>query len=174
MRRVLLVGFMGSGKSTVGPLLAGAMSWRFEDFDSHVERSEGRSIPDIFREDGEPYFRKVEGEAATSLLALDEVVLASGGGWAAVPGRLRAVPDGTVSIWLRVTPEVALARAGGGTDRPVLDHPDRLGRARELLSTRTVSYAEADLEVDTDGRTPEDVCESILALIRASSEHIRG
>lgn len=165
LRRILLVGFMGSGKSTVGPLLARALSWRFEDFDAHVEEAAGRSIPEIFREEGEARFRRIEDRVARTLLERDEVVLGSGGGWAAAPGRLSDLPQGTLSVWLRVSPEVAILRAGAGPDRPLLAVADPLGRARSLLAARQEAYAGADLSVDTDGRTPEDVTGTILALI---------
>ncbi len=162
-RRILLVGFMGSGKSTVGRLLAGALGWEFADFDAQVEAAEGRSVAAIFAESGEAHFRAAEALAAERLLARDTVVLASGGGWAAVPGRLRSLPEGTTSVWLRVSPEEAVRR--GGARRPLLAGPDPLERAQELLRTRTPFYAEALLEVDTEGRTPEDVAAQILALL---------
>jgi len=172
-RRILLVGFMGSGKSTVGPLLARALSWPFLDADACVEAEEGRTIRDIFRDEGEPYFREVERRVTDSLLSRSEVVLASGGGWAGVPGRLRTLPKGTVSVWLRVSAEVAVARTGGG-DRPLLDGPNALEAARRLLRVREAAYAEADVEVDTDERTPEDVSATILALLerRASDSAV--
>lgn len=156
---------MGSGKSTVGPLLARSLAWRYEDFDAHVERAEGRPIREIFRDEGEPYFRRVEARVARTLLEQDHVVLGSGGGWAAVPGRLRSLPEETVSVWLRVSPEVAVERSVGGPERPLLSGPDALGRARELLEGRVPGYAEANLEVDTDGQTPEDVTKTIVALL---------
>lgn len=156
---------MGSGKSTVGPLLAQALSWRFEDFDTHIERAEGRTIPEIFRDDGETRFREMEGRVAERLLAEEQVVLASGGGWAAAPGRLEALSDDTVSVWLKVSPEAAVDRAGGGGDRPLLAGPDPLERARRLVQERSPRYAAADLEVDTDGLSPIVVTEKILALI---------
>jgi shikimate kinase len=162
---VLLVGFMGSGKSTVGPLLAEALSWRFVDFDARIEAQDGRPIRRIFAEDGEPWFRALEERVARALLAEDEVVLGSGGGWAAVPGRLASLPSSTLSVWLRVSPEVAVARAGAGGDRPLLAGPDRLSAARRLIESRTPAYAQATVEVDTDGRTPVDVSRTILALL---------
>jgi len=172
-RRILLVGFMGSGKSTVGPLLARALSWPFLDVDACVEAEEGRAIRAIFREEGEPYFREVERRVTDSLLSRSEVVLASGGGWAGVPDRLRALPNGTVSVWLRVSAEVAVVRAGGG-DRPLLEGPDPLEAARRLLRVREAAYAQADLEVDTNERTPDDVSATILALLerRASDSAV--
>jgi shikimate kinase len=163
--RVLLVGFMGAGKSTVGPLLARALSWRFEDFDDRIEALAERTIQEIFRHDGEPRFREIEAEVAAVLLAEREVVLGSGGGWAAVPGRLRGLPPETVSVWLRVSPDVAVGRVAPAGGRPLLDAPEPLTAARRLVAEREAAYAAADVQVDTDGRTPEDVTSTILALL---------
>jgi len=164
-RRVLLVGFMGSGKSTVGRLLADALGWEFADFDTEVERTEGRSVAAIFAESGEAKFRAAEARAGEHLLARDRVVLASGGGWAATPGALRALPEGTLSVWLKVGPDEAVRRTAplAGV-RPLLAGGDPVGAARELLRARVAFYADADLEVDTEGRTVEDVATEILKL----------
>lgn len=162
-RRVLLVGFMGSGKSSVGPLVARALGWAFHDFDEVLEAEEGRPVARIFAGSGEAWFREAEDRVARRLLALDGVVLASGGGWAAVAGRLRSLPVGTRSVWLKVTPEEAVRRAAGEAgSRPLLLVPDPLAEARRLLAERSPRYGECDLEVDTDGRSMEDVTARIL------------
>lgn len=173
VRRVLLVGFMASGKSTVGPVLARALGWDFEDMDAVVEAGEGRSVARIFAEDGEARFRRMEERAADRLLALDGVVVGSGGGWAAAPGRLDTLPRGTLSVWLKVSPEEAVRRAGAhpGT-RPLLAVSDPVGAARELLRERSSRYARCALEVDTEGRTVEDVAARILdEMARSPANH---
>ncbi len=173
VRRVLLVGFMGSGKSTVGPLVASGLSWRFLDFDDSIEDEEGRSVADIFRQRGEEHFRRVEGRIALRLLEEDHVVLGSGGGWAAVVGRLDALPEGTVSIWLRVSPNEAVRRVGDEASvRPLLAGTDPLGAAEALLSKRAPRYGQAHLEVDTNGRTPEEVAAEILTLLERISSGV--
>jgi shikimate kinase len=166
VRRVLLVGFMGSGKSTVGPLLAESLSWRFHDFDEGIEASEGMSVAEIFRQRGEEHFRSIEARIAAKLLLEEEVVLGSGGGWAAVPGRLDALPTGMVSVWLRVTAAEAIVRARADSGvRPLLAGADPDARAEALLAERAPRYARAHLSVDTTGRTPEDVTADILKLL---------
>jgi shikimate kinase len=166
VRRIVLVGFMGSGKSSVGPILARLLGWDFVDVDERVERSEGRSVAAIFAESGEGHFRAAEARAVQETLSRDQVVLAPGGGWAALPGRLRALPDGTRSIWLKVSPEEAVRRAGHARgSRPLLAGSDPLARARELLAQRDPYYAQSDLEVDTEGRSVEDVAARILDLL---------
>lgn len=161
--RILLVGFMGSGKTTVGRLLSEGLGWTFADFDDWVEEHAGEKIETIFRKQGEARFRALEAEGARALLACEGCVLASGGGWAAAPGRLRSLPEGTLSVWLRVSAEVALERVrGADTVRPLLEDEDPLGRARALLQARLPHYGEAQLAVMTDGREPTAVAREIL------------
>lgn len=166
LRRVVLVGFMGSGKSSVGRILAESLGWDFVDLDAQVEAAEGRTVPAIFAESGEPFFRAVEAREAEEILARDRVVLAAGGGWGAHPGRLRSLPEGTRTVWLRVSPEEAVRRVLSGPGaRPLLAGADPLRTAVELLSRRVTFYAESDLEVDTEGKTVEDVAARILNLL---------
>jgi shikimate kinase len=157
---------MGSGKSSVGRILARRLGWAFVDLDAQVEKAERRSVARIFAESGEAHFRAVEAREAEAVLARDRVVLAAGGGWAAVPGRLEGLPEGTASVWLRVTPEEAVRRTRPRSGkRPLLAGPDPLQRARELLARREPSYARAGLEVDTEGKTVEDVAARILEIL---------
>lgn len=168
-RRIVLIGFMGSGKSTVGRLLANALGWRFADLDERIEVEAGRSVPRIFAEDGEAFFRDLEERVADSILRRDHVVLAAGGGWAARPGRLSQVPDGTLTVWLQVSPEEAVRRVRGTPgSRPLLDVPDPLDRARALMAERGPRYATAACTVDTEGLEPIDVSRRILALLGAT------
>lgn len=166
VRRIVLVGFMAAGKSSVGPCLARLLEWDFRDVDACVEAEEGRSIARIFAEAGEGWFREAEARMTEALLAADRVVLAAGGGWGATPGRLRSLPEGTRSVWLRVSAEEAVRRAAvAAGERPLLAGPDPLTAARSLLERRIPAYAEADVRVDTEGRTVEDVAARILNLL---------
>ena len=174
VRRVLLVGFMGSGKTTVGAILAESLGWPLVDFDAVIEAREGRSIAAIFEEGGEPHFREIERAVAAELLARDRVVLAAGGGWAAVPGRLRDVPDGTVSVWLKVSVDTAVDRAANQPGaRPLLAGPGGKQAIGALLAKREAAYAEADVEVDTDGRTPDDVSARVLSAMGPTMDQRR-
>jgi shikimate kinase len=164
--RVLLIGFMGSGKTSVGRKVADALGWRFIDFDQAIEAEEGRSIAEIFAAVGEPAFRAVEERVGRRLLEDRHVVLASGGGWAAAPGRVGSVPAGTASFWLRVSPEEAVRRAGAAAGtRPLLARPDALEEARRLLEWRTPFYREARWTVDTERSAVEDVTARILGIL---------
>jgi shikimate kinase len=162
---MVLVGFMGAGKTTVGRSLARHLGWRFVDMDAAIEGKVGASVTDIFERYGEGRFRDMEEKTAERLLSRDRVVIASGGGWAARPGRLGAMPDGTASVWLEVQPEEALRRVGSQAGRrPLLDVGDPLSAARSLLDERAEHYAGADVRVDTTGRSVDDVTERILEI----------
>lgn len=164
--RVLLVGFMGAGKTSVGLALARRLGWRFLDFDRVVEEEAGRSIVEIFAEDGEQAFRRMEDDVAQRLLHERRVVLASGGGWAATPGRLEGTPSGTVSVWLRVGPEEAIRRCRTAPGRrPLLEGASPERTASSMLQRRLSSYAAADVGVDTDGSTVDDVTSRILEIL---------
>ena len=159
---------MGSGKSTVGPLVAEALGWEFRDMDREVERRTGRGVPEIFRQSGEEAFRVEEARVARELLARDGVVVASGGGWPCRPGRLETLPSGTFTVWLRVGPDSAVARIREGDEvRPLLQDPDPVGRARELLESRLPYYRQAALHLDTEGAPAEE-------LARRLAERVEG
>ncbi|MSR23394.1 MAG: shikimate kinase [Gemmatimonadetes bacterium] len=161
--RILLVGFMGSGKSTVGPLLASQLGWQHVDLDEEIERRTGRSVPSIFREDGEPAFRAIEEQVARELLGPEEVVVSPGGGWPCRDGRMEALSPGTLSIWLVVSPERAVERAKRhGAERPLLAGEDPVARARELLAARERYYGVAHWRVDTEARSPEEVVRVVI------------
>lgn len=147
--RILLVGFMASGKSAVGRETARLLGWGFADFDDEIRRETGREIAHIFAEAGETGFRAVEARVAGRLLRRERTVLASGGGWAAGPGHMEGLTEDTLSVWLKVTPETAVARAREqGAKRPLLDVPEPVEHARRLLVLRVPCYRLARLTLD--------------------------
>ena len=167
-RRVLLVGFMGSGKSAVGAALARRLEWRFIDCDAEVEKETGASIAEIFREGGEDAFRDVEARVTRRALGEDRAVIASGGGWPAREGRMESVGRGTLTVWLRVTLEEALRRVsrGGEAPRPLLQGPGPATAAAALMARRDRYYRMAGLHLDAVG-------ESEAALADRISGHLR-
>jgi shikimate kinase len=167
-RRIVLVGFMGAGKTSVGARLARRLRWRYVDLDRVIEEEAGRPVARIFDEQGEAVFRRLEAAAAERALAADRVVLVPGGGWAAVPGRLEALPEGTASVWLEVSAEEAVRRVAAEPGRrPLLDVDDPVAAARALLEQRGPSYGAAAFRVDTERSTLEDVTARILEILRA-------
>ena len=173
--RVVLVGFMGSGKSTVGRLLASRLGWSFVDLDEAVEKREGVSVEELFRTRGETAFRALEREAGEAALAEPATVLAPGGGWSLAPGRLETLPSGTLTVWLRVQPETAVRRATGhGRVRPLLSGQDPVGRARELVAQRESVYRRAALHLDTERSSPSALVDAIVAhMTNADAEKTR-
>jgi len=170
-RRILLVGFMGSGKSAAGAGVAEALGWQFRDLDDQVESVTGKSIPEIFREEGEEAFRQIEDREARKLFAEDEVVIASGGGWPCRAGRIAGAGRETLSIWLQVSAEVALGRTKGqDVERPLLAVAQPLDRIRELLAEREPHYRSSAWWVNTDMRPPEKVVEVIVNRLRTDPE----
>ncbi len=160
---IVLVGFMGAGKTTVGHLLAAQLGLPFTDSDQVIEQRAGRPIRQIFAEDGEPGFRALEHQVIAGLLDGPELVLALGGGAAEHPATRQKLALAQV-VYLHVSYEQALARIGGDPGRPMLARP---GLA-ETYQRRLPLYAEvATLTVRTDGRPPEDVSQDILALLPA-------
>jgi shikimate kinase len=157
---------MGSGKSSIGRKVAEGLGWRFADFDDAVEREAGMTIAEIFAREGEPHFRELEARVARGLLADREVVMGSGGGWAAAPGRLSSLPEGTATFWLKVSAPEAIRRASKRPGkRPLLDRPDALDAASRLLEERAPFYALARWTVDTEGSSVEDVSAGILDIL---------
>ena len=165
---VLLVGFMAAGKTAVAELLAGRLGWTVQDVDGILEEEEGRPVAEIFATRGEAWFRDREAAVTDRLLREHGIVLATGGGWAAVPGRLDDLPDHVLSVWLRVGVDTALRRAAAAPgSRPLLadrsdgDGPDRAA-VEALLRQREPGYRRAALHLDTDGATPLEVADSIV------------
>lgn len=180
IQRVLLVGFMGSGKSTTGPLLAERLGWEFLDFDREIEKAAGATIPVIFRDRGEASFRRMEGKMGESLIERRGAVLSSGGGWPATPGRMESIGPETFAVWLQVSPEAALRRirlsmrdprdpAAVLPLRPLLDRPDALAEARRILEERALFYARARLILDTEVVTPSEIADQVVRHLDAHS-----
>jgi shikimate kinase len=160
--RVVLVGFMGVGKSTVGRIVARRLHCPFEDMDRRIERRVGRSIPAIFAQDGEEAFRALELEEARLLATLSECVVAAGGGAFVRTDTRAALQEGAISVWLRCEVDVLLARMAPDDSRPLAGNRDIM---RALLAGREPFYGMADMTVDASG-TPEEVAERVVALVR--------
>lgn len=169
IERIVLVGFMCSGKSTVGRLLADRLGWEIIDFDETIERREGRRIADVFRELGEHHFRELEAELTGEIQARNRVVLVPGGGWMTQPGLVERLRPASLFVWLRVRPETVYDRYSGLAlaDRPLLEVDDPRAAIGQLLAEREPLYGSADVTIDTDNRPAEDVAEQILELLQS-------
>lgn len=161
--RIILVGMMGAGKTTVGRSLADRLGWSHFDSDAQVMARTGRTVPELFAEQGEPAFRAEESQVLADALSGDGpvVVSAAGGVVLSEANRDLLARSGTV-VWLRADPRLLLERVGRGRGRPLLDD-DPATRLVELYEVRRPLYESvADLVVDVDGRSPDEVVEQIL------------
>lgn len=168
-RPVALAGVSGAGKSTVGPRLAARLGVPFVDVDARVVEVEGRTIPEVFAQDGEKAFRAVEARLTLAELARGAVVVALGGGAPMTPAVREALAGADV-VWLRVDPSAAAERTGADPNRPLLAGRPAQDALAELLARRAPTYAAvATWVVDTDGRAPDDIVEEIAALIEGGN-----
>ncbi|MET9322142.1 shikimate kinase [Streptomyces sp. NPDC003038] len=158
---VVLVGPMGSGKSTVGSLLAERLGVPYRDTDADIVATQGREISDLFIDEGEPYFRELERQAVAAAVAEHTGVLALGGG-AVLDEGTRELLTGLPVVYLSMDVEEAVRRVGLGAARPLLAvNPRR--QWRELMDARRPLYTEvARVVVATDDRTPEEVAQAVL------------
>ncbi|HEY0902582.1 MAG TPA: shikimate kinase [Marmoricola sp.] len=166
--RVVLVGAMGAGKTTVGRLVADALGVEFVDTDEMVERESGRTVSEIFVDDGEAHFRALERDAVAKALASHDGVLALGGG-AVLDATTRDLLDGHRVVFLRVGLSDAAGRVGLGVSRPLLLGNVR-GRIKQLLDERTPVYESvARHVVDTSGRSADEVAAQVRVLVEDDS-----
>ncbi len=159
---VVLVGVPGAGKTTVGELLAKALDVSFNDSDHLVEQITGKSVSDIFIQDGESAFRKIEEEQIAQALTAGEGVLALGGGALGSTKTLANIKGQNV-VWLIAGLSTAVERVGMNRNRPLLLGNVR-GQLSSLLNAREPLYrSAANISVDTTDMSPEDVCQAILS-----------
>jgi shikimate kinase len=156
MDNLILVGFSCSGKTTLGRNVARRLRLRFVDTDRYIEEMTGRSIPDIFREDGEAGFRAVERDAIARICAGHNQVISTGGG-AFIDGANReTLRTGNLVIHLQVRPETVVERlrnSRSGRPRPLLESPDPLARVIELMAARKEAYSAAHVTIGVDNRS---------------------
>lgn len=171
--RIVIIGFMGAGKSTVGRMLADALGWRFADLDNEVAGRDGKPVDQIIRQEGLDHFRRRESEVGREILCRRQVVFSVGGGWPAQPGHMELLGKDTVSIWLQVGVASALKRIAASTSpRPLLQVPDPLSTATVLLTDREPYYRRASIAIETEGKSPDQVLRAILrSLIVSKSKN---
>ena len=164
-RNIILVGFMASGKTSVGRALSAVTGWPLVDADDEIVARAGKPIHCIFRDDGEPAFRELERQVIADLCAGAGQVIASGGGAFTDPRNHDVMRAGGVVFYLSAQPATILRRVreqdAAGPVRPLLAVPDPAARIAELLAQRAAAYAQAHHTVDTDGLEPAAVAERI-------------
>ena len=166
---IILTGFMGTGKTAVGQAVAERLGRWFVDMDTIIEQRAGKSINEIFAQEGEPAFRQMEAELCRELAQEEHLVIATGGG-ALLPATNRQTLGASgVLICLTAPADAILARLGDATDRPLLAGPDRRQRVEALLAQRAPDYAAILHQIDTAGLTVEQAAERVIRLARRMS-----
>lgn len=162
-KNIILCGFMGCGKSTVGALLAKKNGIAFVDLDTYIERKQNKTIAEIFEENGEDYFRALEKEAAKELSRKNGLVIAAGGGTLTFQENVDILRQTGKIVLLDLPVEVIADRLKNDDTRPLLNRPDKDDAMRELYNKRLPLYrAAADIIVNAD-QSPMKVCADIIA-----------
>lgn len=163
-KNVILTGFMGSGKSSVGRTLASKLGFKLLDTDQMIEAAEGMTISQIMKKHGEEYFRQKEKELLKQLSDLPERhVISTGGGLPIAPGNAEALKQAGYVVYLRAKPETILKRLSGDTTRPLLMGEDKERRVRELMEYREPIYTRGcHLPIDTDGKSLLELTDDIV------------
>jgi shikimate kinase len=171
IQNLALVGFMGSGKSSVGQLVAAQLHFRFADTDELIEARAGKTISAIFNEEGELRFREYEREVVEKLKSLHRTVIATGGGLVAHQENLGALKTHALVICLWASPETIWERVRHQTHRPLLQTPDGPAKIRQLLAEREPFYRQADVLVNTEMRSVNEVVHQVIHQFRLARGH---
>lgn len=170
IRNLALIGFMGSGKSSVGRTVAEILGYTFLDTDDLIEQRAGMSISEIFAREGEPAFRDREARLVGELAAMNRCVISTGGGLPTVEGNLDNLKTHALVVCLWTTPERIFERVRSQSHRPLLQVADPLARIRELLEARRPFYRQADVLVGTDRRSAREVAQQVVTQFRLAQK----
>ncbi|WP_303722651.1 shikimate kinase [Malonomonas rubra] len=161
-RHIFLIGFMGAGKTTVGKLLSERLNMQYLDTDTIVESKSGLSIERIFSLNGEEYFRELESTTLSDLLHQHPSVVSTGGGIVGRDKNWAMMHETGLIVYLRATWPILQSRLGSGKGRPLASQEEGWERTKKLLDSRILLYEQADIIVDTDCLTADEVVNEIL------------
>ena len=169
-KNIVLIGFMGTGKSTVGKILAKKLGREWVDVDQRIEEKEKRRIADIFEKDGESAFRRLESRMVQEVASGSGFVITTGGGAVTDEGNVSALKANGILVLLEAAPQTIYQRVKDSRHRPLLKTGDKLGEIRRLLESRRPFYEKADLKCSTDGKTAQQVADEILRALADDGE----
>jgi shikimate kinase len=164
---IALIGFMGTGKSTVGQIVASMLHFEFVDTDEMIEGMAGKRISEIFASEGEDRFRQHEGQVVAQLKDLQNTVISTGGGLVTKPENLASLKQHALVVCLWCSPETIFRRVGHQSHRPLLRVEKPLERIRELLNERAPSYRQADVLLNSEFRKPREVATHVVHQFRS-------
>jgi shikimate kinase len=162
MRNIALIGFMGTGKSSVGRLIADQLHFHLIDTDELIESQTGKSVAEIFSGDGEAAFRLYEQKVVAELGSRKRTVISTGGGVGASENNLASLKEHSLVVCLWASPEKIWERVRSQTHRPLLKEADPLAKIRQLLAAREHSYKQADVLLNTEVRSLKEVAQQVL------------
>jgi len=162
MKNIYLLGFMGSGKTSVGKKLAEKKNMTFIDLDEKIEESEGMSIAEIFSEKGEAYFRDAEKKVLKELSVMDSCMVATGGGVVMDPENLQAMQDSGVTVSLLASPEIVYERVKNSNLRPLLNVENPIDEIKKLMFERASFYIKSDIIIDTSDLSVDEAADEII------------
>ena len=162
IRNLSLIGFMGTGKSTVGRAIADVLRFTFLDMDDVIEARAGAPIAEIFKQHGEPVFREWERRILKELEKRTKTVISTGGGVPAQEGNMTSLKSHSLVVCLWASPEKIYSRVKNQTHRPLLHDPDPLEKIRQLLALRAPYYKQADVLLNTEFRSLREVSQQII------------
>jgi shikimate kinase len=162
LNNIALIGFMGTGKSSVGQIIAGQLHFTFLDTDQVIEANTGKTIPEIFSQEGEPVFREMERHLVEELANRTKTVISTGGGLPVNDASLASLKTHALVVCLWASPEKIWDRVHHQTHRPLLQDPNPLAKIRQLLAVREPCYRQADVLVNTDFRSAKEVAQQVI------------
>ncbi len=165
-KNIVLVGFMGTGKSSVGKIVAETTGRKLVEMDALIEKQEGMMISAIFAGKGEKYFRDKERKVVQELSAKCGLVISTGGGVVLNAENIADFKKNGIVICLSATPETIFERVKNETHRPLLKTKDPLAKIKELLGVRAPFYARADVTITTDGKKIEQIADEVVQAAR--------
>jgi len=165
-KNIILTGFMGVGKTSIGTRLASDLGYTFVDTDDLIEDDQKTTITEIFAQKGEPYFRDVEARVIRTVLENENQVVSTGGGAVIRDENREAFKEAGLVVCLTARPEVIYERIKHETHRPLLKVPDTMARIRDLLESRAEFYGQADLIIDTSEKSVDEAVLEIKEKVR--------